>query len=217
MNTPLAELANRFLAITQGERLIALSEGLVKIRCIEAALALGWTIQEGTTRPNEADFIREREGQLHWTRGTRVFSIADGSCDVTVVSPFQIGIEIKCRADHGVKAQALFKGIWDDVERVSKIKNMAFLFVFEPKIYLSFSGEKNERRGRKGNSQWFISSFPPRATVASDGIHERVAQLQGVDIELGFARLGSNLKPAGVLVMGYRRDSDFREQSAESH
>jgi len=47
MHQALETFGLAFCRATERERLLALSEGYVKIRAMEVALSLGWTIQEG--------------------------------------------------------------------------------------------------------------------------------------------------------------------------
>lgn len=212
-NTNLSALATTFLSLSAGERLLTLSEGLVKVRCIEAALNLGWTVQEGAGNSPSgpvADFASTRDGAILWRRGPRRLALTDGSADVAIVDPFEMMLEIKARPDYGTKAQAQFQEMEADVARVAKDRRAAFLFVFDPRIYLSFSGEKRETRGRPPvAAHWFTANFPPAAVVAKGGHFSVMAERDGNGIAMEFLTLPFEVGSSRVVAVGARTDSAF--------
>ncbi len=111
MNPHISQLIQIFIERASGERLLALSEGLIKVRCIEAGLSLCWIAQEGAGRSpvgDVADFLVEKDGLISWQRAERLMRPLTGSCDVTFVSPVRMSLEIKARPDFGTKSQAQF-------------------------------------------------------------------------------------------------------------
>lgn len=214
MNPHLSQLIRSFIARVSDERLLALSEGLIKVRCIEAGLSLGWTAQEGAGRSpigDVADFLTETHGLLCWHRGPRRRRLQVGSSDVTFVSPVSMSLEIKARPDFGTKAQAQFGEMQCDVERAATTPDTAFLFVFDPKIYLSFSGGKTETRGRPAKAaDWFIRNFPPLNEVVAREFLESEVAYNDQRLSLAFwARKEGNLV-SGVIAVGARVDSTFQ-------
>jgi hypothetical protein len=161
-------LGEAFLERTAHDTLLALSEGFIKVRCAEAAMSLGWTLQEGVGNKGLADFANLVDGHVTWQRGQRLLSAADGSADLAIVSPFKVILEIKARPDHGTKSQAQFEQMDMDVARVSSDLACALFFVFETKSYRSFSSEKMENRGRRAlTSKWFNDCFPKLTSISS--------------------------------------------------
>src|SRR3990167_6367560 len=105
---PLIKLTDRFIACTRNDALLSLSEGFVKVRLLEAALSLGWTIQEGVREQKLADYGSVRLGKLAWLRADRRINLTHGSVDVTIVNPFQLLIELKTVPDYGPKSAGAF-------------------------------------------------------------------------------------------------------------
>ena len=213
MQSRLEVLADMFVQITASESLLSLSEGLIKVRCIEAALRLGWTVQEGAgCRPDGdvADYAAMRDGKVLWHRAARTLRLADGSSDVAVVDPFEMLLEIKARPDYGTKSQAQFQQMDADVERVAGNPKCALVFVFDPRIYRSFSGEKTETRGRLAvASEWFIASFPAVETIRYDQwLLHRVLRRETY-LLLRFRRCRHPSSGDTIAVFGAREDSSF--------
>lgn len=209
-NANLSTLASAFISLASRERLLTLSEGLVKIRCIEAALDLGWTVQEGAGNSPSgpvADYASGRDGAVLWRRGPRRLALANGSADVAVVEPFEMMLEIKARPDYGTKAQAQFQEMDADVARVAQNRHCAFLFVFDPKIYRSFSGEKRETRGRPAVApHWFTGTFPPASAVGRPGGYSVTAARDGATVVMAFIEMAETSR---IVVAGSRVDATF--------
>jgi hypothetical protein len=213
MNRKLAALTDAFLQLASREPLLTLSEGLIKIRAAEAALSLGWTIQEGAgTSPTGpvADYAALRNGVITWERGDRRLQLPEGSSDLAVVEPFEMFLEIKARPDYGTKAQAQFQEMDADVARISHYTQCALLFVFDPKIYLSFSGEKREVRGRPAVANaWFIRTFPPLDAVVQAHSLDVKGFRDGARLDMTFRAIPFVGGTSRVVVLGSRQDASF--------
>jgi len=73
----------------------------------------------------------------------------------------------------------------EDVERVASAPNTSLLFIFDERIYRSFSGEKTEGRGRRSfSNEWFTGAFPTLASVSAASPLKRASHLRGVLLEL---------------------------------
>jgi hypothetical protein len=215
MTSRLHQFADAFVARTRHDQLLTLSEGFIKVRCAEVALGLGWTIQEGAGHSPYgpvADYASIRAGRVEWQRQSRRLKLSEGSADLAVVDPFEMLLEIKARPDYGTKSQAQFQQMDPDVARVAGNSQCAFLFVFDPKIYLSFSGEKSERRGRYAVAhRWFVGSFPKIAQLVSDQwITIEAPRNEGSPPICMIARRCSHpYGDATILVLGWRSDARF--------
>jgi hypothetical protein len=182
----------------------------VKVRCIEAALELGWTLQEGASAPGSAFTIERTPDGISVRRDRRLLVVEDGSADLYVVAPAQLMLEIKARPDVGTKAQAQFEQMILDIRRVAQRPNMALLFVFDADIYSSFSGERLELRGRPSvHRPWFTARFPRFADVVGNGLVLREVEAEGAQLALGFFRVTNPLGLPRVLVVGARTDATF--------
>lgn len=209
--SPLLALFREFAARVREESFLTLSEGLVKVRLLHAAINLGWIVQEGapgtTYGKPVADFARKVDGVVRWRRDQRKIRISRGSCDLAVVDPFDMLLEIKTRSDYGTKSGAQFDFIKQDVVRASGDDRVAFWFVFDPKIYRSFSGEKIEARGRPTQSnRWFCEYFVPYH-LAIAGPVLRSAEVEGVHLSLAFCPLPCEKIDSRVAVLGCRGSS----------
>jgi hypothetical protein len=211
MPSRLQALADMLVESTYNDSLLSLSEGFIKVRCIEAGLSLGWTIQEGAGRRPDgdvADYAVKRNGKIVWHRATRKLRLEDGSSDVAVVDPFEMLLEIKARPDYGTKSQAQFQQMDADVERVAKNPKCALFVVFDPRMYLSFSGEKTEARGRPAvASEWFVGSFPKLEKVPYDHCLLRLVPRGPTKLLLGFRRCRHSSSGDTITVFGAREDS----------
>jgi len=191
--------------------MLSLSEGFIKVRCLEAALALGWTVQEGAGRGPDgdvADYAVLTSGRVVWRRAPRRLRLHEGSSDLAIVDPFEMLLEIKARPDHGTKSQAQFQQMDADVSRVAQSPQCALFFVFEPRIYLSFSGEKSEGRGRPAvAADWFTNIFPRLAAIPYEQWLMVEAHRDSNDLLLGFARCRHPSAADTITVIGARRDS----------
>lgn len=114
--------------------------------------------------------------------GVRQHSVADGSGDLTVTRPFVRYFEIKTRPDLGAKAQAAFKGIADDLDRVSKSTDGAFLFAFDEKIYASFDSSVVRKRSQDG--QDCNNFFPPAKDMTVGQIQASTPIWRGVKMQV---------------------------------
>ena len=216
MTSRLEQFADAFLARTRDDQFLTLSEGFVKVRCAEVALALGWTVQEGAPGQSRygsvADYASIRGGKVEWERQPRRLQLSQGSADLAVVDPFEMLLEIKTRPDHGTKSQAQFQQMDADVARIAANPQCAFLFVFGPKIYLSFSGQKSETRGRHAVAHhWFVSSFPTTPQLPSDQwiTIEAARNEAAAPIRMIARRCSHPYGSATILVLGWRSDAGF--------
>lgn len=211
MTSYLQDLADAFVARTTEDLLLAVSEGFVKVRCAEAALSLGWTLQEGsgnTLTGPMADYASMENGRVAWLRGPRECQLPEGSSDLAVVRPFKMFLEIKTRPDHGTKSQAQFQAMDADVARIAQNRECALLFIFEPVIYASFSGEKTERRGRPPVAAgWFTSCFPSASTVPRSSWYPITASRDSATLNMAFRTCPHTAGEDTILVIGSRSDS----------
>lgn len=206
--TRLRTLGEGFLNSTGGDRLLALSEGFIKIRCAEAALQLGWTLQEGVGNKGVADFARMVDGNVEWSRSARTLFAQEGSSDLAVVAPFSMLLEIKARPDHGTKSQAQFEQMDADVGRVAADATSAFFMLFETKAYRSFSAEKEEGRGRRAlMAGWFNRHFPKIASVPTAEWLEVVAERVGTNLSMLFQRAVHPGADDTILVLGCQQEA----------
>jgi len=147
----LIKLAER----SSNDFLLGLAEGHFKVAVANALLELGCELQEGSYASRQergiktplADFVQLVDGVVRWRRGDRQLALDDGSTDITIVWPIRLQLELKTRPDHGTKSQAQSQELVADIDRVRTTPGVAFLFVFDEKIYRSFSGMKTEARG----------------------------------------------------------------------
>jgi len=192
---PLFEFGNALAAETINDQFLAISEGYFRVSCIKLGLRMGWIVQEGAQnqhnpkggRTPRADYLSWHDGHLHWERGERVVSIAEGSCDMVIVKPFQMMIECKTKPDIGTKSLVQFDSIFEDVRRVAGNRECAFLFVFDEGLYRSFSDEKEDNRGRKPSpaaARWFYNCFPKLGTLMAEGSIAFHALVDDVDIDM---------------------------------
>lgn len=215
MASPILQLANAFILRTHDDQLLSMSEGFVKVRCMETALALGWTIQEGAGQiPSGpiADFGVMVSGTIRWSRASRRLTVSDGSADLSIVAPYEILLEIKARPDWGTKSQAQFQQMDADVARIASNPQCAFFFVFDPNIYRSFSGEKIEKRGRNAvASSWFIENFPKVDAIPSnEWLHiEASRDRQPPPISMIARRCSHTRSNDTVFILGWRSDASF--------
>jgi hypothetical protein len=214
MDAALEQLCAEFARRTEGERLLALSEGLIKVRVMEVALSLGWVLQEGAGGPANApvaDYLWMEGGELRRKRILRLLRLIGGSCDFTVVAPHGFMLEIKARSDVGTKSQAQFEEMGCDVRRVASEQGVGFLFVIDEKVYLSFSGDKNETRGRPAKfGAWFNEHFPRVADLVSGEITSVSAIYEGVPLELRLWVQQPSPQCKRFIVAGCRKDVPFR-------
>ena len=215
MHDEIVQFTTSFVAKTEKDAFLSLSEGYLKVRAIEVALERGWTLQEGagnTPSGSIADFLSLEQGLPVWTAGPRKLALASGSADLTVVAPIRAMLEFKARPDYGTKSQAQFQEMECDVERAAGAANVAFLFVFDEKIYRSFSGQKTESRGRPAKAdKWFVANFPAASEIPIGGYLERKASRAGIPMALTFwmqsvrpsctriVALGMREQPSGIV------------------
>lgn len=215
MTSSILQFADTFITRTRADQLLTLSEGFIKVRCVETALALGWTIQEGAGQSPYgpvADYaVMDSEGIKRW-RDYRRLSLADGSTDLAIVDPLELLLEIKARPDWGTKSQAQFQHMDADVSRVVANPKCAFFFVFDPKIYMSFSGEKTETRGRSAvAAHWFVSHFPKIDAIPRNRWLqlEAIRDTQSPPLSMIAQRCEHDLSNETILVLGWRNDATF--------
>ena len=80
VNSRLSKFADAFIAHAGKELFLTLSEGLIKVRCMETALQLGWTLQEGAGNAPAgpvADYARLKNGSLEWSRAARKIQLGN--------------------------------------------------------------------------------------------------------------------------------------------
>lgn len=211
MTSRLQDLADAFVARTTEDILLAISEGFVKVRCAEAALSLGWTLQEGSrNKPTGpmADYATMLNGRVAWRRDPRKIQLPEGSSDLAVVSPFEMFLEIKTRPDHGTKSGAQFQDMDADVARIAQNRQCALLFIFEPVIYASFSGEKTERRGRPAVADnWFTTCFPSASEIPRNRWYSITASRDSATLNMAFRTCPHTAAEDTILVIGSRSDS----------
>lgn len=184
MHNALEDLAKTLSLKAASEPFFTLSEGLIKVRAIESALDLGWTLQEGAPAPGSAFTIRTGEIGITISRELRRLTVLDGSADMYVIEPFEMMLEIKARPDVGSKAHAQFEQIMLDINRVATTPKMALLFVFDQDIYSSFSGERSSAKGRPSlHKNWSNAIFPRYADVLELEKLNRQTNLAGSAIE----------------------------------
>jgi hypothetical protein len=216
MTSPLLQFADAFILRTHDDQLLTLSEGFIKVRCIETALSLGWTIQEGAGQSRThaaADYaFMETEKNIKWERRPRRLLLDEGSSDIAIVEPFELLLEIKARPDRGTKSQAQFQQMDADVARIASNPKCVFFFIFDPRIYRSFSGEKIEMRGRNAiAAQWFVRNFPKLETIPLNRwLHiEAIRDTPTTPISMIAQRCAHSLSEETILVLGWRRDASF--------
>jgi hypothetical protein len=118
-------------------------------------------------------------------------------------------LEIKARPDHGTKSQAQFQQMDADVARVAQHPECALFFVFDQRIYRSFSNEKSETRGRHAvAADWFRGCFPLLAEIATDRWLIRYADRDLAKITLAFKLATHTRADDTILVIGARGDSE---------
>jgi hypothetical protein len=175
--TFLSTLVETLAQRTVDDALLTLAEGHFKVAVANALLHMGCELQEGSYASRQdkgvkialADFVKMEGERFCWRRGDRVLSLDAGSTDVTVVCPTQLQLELKTRPDFGSKSQAQHNEIVADIDRVSTTAGVAFLFVFDEKIYRSFSGKKTETRGAPSKfSEELATLFPPIQSIAEN-------------------------------------------------
>jgi hypothetical protein len=210
MSPHLLALAKRLIDRGGMEPFFTLSEGLVKVRTLEAALDLGWVVQEGAPSPGSAYAITKTVNGVEVVKSLRRLSVADGSADLYITQPIELMLEIKTRPDIGTKAQAGFQQMKLDVRRVSQHKSMALLFLFDRGMYGSFCGENKDGRGRPSvEKDWFTNLFPshPDVVAVSDVTVE--ASADGAPLSLWFCAMPNPIGPKRILVLGARTDALF--------
>lgn len=157
-----------------------------------------------------ADYVHVRSGKVEWWRAPRLLRLNEGSADLAVVYPFEMLLELKSRPDYGTKSQAQFQAMDADISRVEHHPEAAFLFVFDPRIYLSSSGEKVETSGRPALAAgWFLSHFPPRDQVVAQGRLSVTAVRGNSTIEMLFAAVPHHTGEQGILTVGCRTDASL--------
>jgi hypothetical protein len=210
MNVNLENLVTKIASAAEHEQFFALSEGLVKVRTIEAALSLGWTVQDGASGKDVVHTLWLDASEVKIESCERVLKIEDGSADVYITAPIKMMLEIKTRPDFGSKAQAQFSEMLEDVDRVAGLKDTAFLFVFDPKLYRSFSGDKQDKRGRKAlSSEWFVANFAKYEDVKKERRIASSCVVGDEKLELLFMAVGNGMRDDRVIVAGTRADSMF--------
>lgn len=213
MNSPILQFADAFVLRTHDDQLLSLSEGFIKVRCIETALALGWTVQEGAGQAPDgpiADFAVMVAGTIRWSRASRRLTLPDGSSDLAIVAPHPLLLEIKARPDRGTKSQAQFQQMDADVARIASYPQCIFFFVFDPNIYRSFSGEKTERRGRNAvASHWFVESFPKVDAIPSNRWLQIEAIRDKQNLSMVAQRCSHSRSNDTLLILGWRSDATF--------
>ncbi len=96
----LRRLVERFVEQTVDDQLLLLAEGFTRVRMLEAALSLGWTIQEGVKNRNRADYATQRRGRIEWVRAPRQITQRPGTIpDVVVSDPIRMLLELKTISD----------------------------------------------------------------------------------------------------------------------
>lgn len=163
------EFLERLDVRTRCDPLLAHQEGHFKVQVLRTALSLDYRIQEPSsraTRVYEASPSGPDGSWPHWVESDRAVRIANGSCDLMLRrGDRHLLVELKCRPDQGSKAQAAMRELRGDLERVGQDGRFVFLSVFDEKIYRSFSGGKEERRGRKPRDLELAKLFPAMALL----------------------------------------------------
>lgn len=172
-------LLSTLAANSSADPFLALHEGHLNVAVSNTLLGLGATLQLGTTDAACADYISSSVG---WTSGKRVHCLSGGSGDVTITAPAVLCLELKCRPDHGPKAQASFNDMAADLDRVAAEDNMAFLFCFDQRLYGSFDGTaKKTKPSTTGDA--LRSFFPKAASMPLGTVVYHQSSWAGVQME----------------------------------
>jgi hypothetical protein len=150
----LDKLFAEFIPRTKDDALLLLQEGHFKCEVIRDLLNVGCTVQESSPKQGKAYFLSETQGGLGLAVSEQALILkpVDGSCDTAVTAPIQCMFEFKVRPNMGSNSKADHKAIEKDLDKVCADECVVALFGFEDHIYKSFSGSKNENRGRPSDS-----------------------------------------------------------------
>lgn len=186
------EFLERLDVRTRCDPLLAHQEGHFKVQVLRTALSLDYRIQEPSsraTRVYEASPSGPDGSWPHWVESDRAVRIANGSCDLMLRrGDRHLLVELKCRPDQGSKAQAAMRELRGDLERVGQDGRFVFLSVFDEKIYRSFSGGKEERRGRKPSDLDLADVFPAIDSVPVDDVLEITRAIGGIAMRFWLRR-----------------------------
>lgn len=158
--------------------LLCWQEGAFTVAVAAIFIRYGFELQLPTTQKTTAKYWRRNSVQTK----PRQHSVTDGSGDLTVTWPFVGYFEIKTRPDLGSKAQSAFKGIAEDLDRVSKSTDGAFLFAFDEKIYASF--DKSLSRKRSQDGQDCNDFFPPAVGMTVGQVDDTTRTWRGVKMQV---------------------------------
>lgn len=158
--------------------LLCWQEGAFTVAVAAICIRYGFELQLPTTLKTAAKFWRRNTVQPK----PRMHSVSGGSGDLTVTWPFVGYFEIKTRPDLGAKAQAAFKGIAEDLDRVSGATDGAFLFAFDEKIYQSFDNSVSRKRSQDG--QDCNQFFPAAAGMTMGQVHVSTPAWRGVKMRV---------------------------------
>ena len=158
--------------------LLCWQEGAFTVAVAAIFIRYGFELQLPTTKKTTAKYWRRNTVQPK----PRQHAVAGGSGDLTVTWPFVGYFEIKTRPDLGSKAQAAFKGIAEDLDRVSQSTDGAFLFAFDEKIYASFDSSVPRKRTQDGHD--CNQFFPPAAGMTVGQVRDTTRTWRGVKMQV---------------------------------
>lgn len=136
----------RFTQDTCADQLLTLSEGHFKVELMKAFAHQGCALQEAYSK-SSADYLFFNKNVFKWTRDVRLCRPQEGQCDITLVEPSVLFIELKTIPDRGPKATVSFNEVYEDVLRATRCVNNAFIFLFDIDAYSSFAKPAKRRKG----------------------------------------------------------------------
>jgi len=158
--------------------LLCWQEGAFTVAVAAIFIRYGFELQLPTTQATAAKYWRRNTVQPK----PRQHAVAGGSGDLTVTWPFVGYFEIKTRPDLGAKAQAAFKGITDDLDRIAQSTDGAFLFAFDERIYRSFDNSISRQRMPEGVD--CNNFFPPAKGMTVGQVHVSTILWRGVPMRV---------------------------------
>lgn len=166
-------IAATALECSVGRPLGNLSEGFLKVSCIEALLFKGYSLLESSNRANLGRLIWLHDGEIRGGLVPRDTIAADptsmklwNSADLRVYSPCTLVVELQCRSQFGSQAAVFSANIADDLRRVDRGTAHLFVLAADRVVYDALRGIKQDRRGRKA-AYSFEDDFPEPTPLES--------------------------------------------------